>query len=66
MIAQKNSFVFGYEKNGLKNERALELFDEIESLPVMVLIKAICDICNDCLSNAYLKANYPLNFYVLL
>ena len=63
MIAQKNSFVFGCEKNGLKNERALELFDEIEKFAGYGFNKShAAAYAMIAYQTAYLKANYPLEF----
>ena len=63
MIAQKNSFVFGCEKNGLKKERALELFDEIEKFAGYGFNKShAAAYAMIAYQTAYLKANYPLEF----
>ena len=64
MIAQKNNFVLGCEKNGLKKERALELFDEIEKFAGYGFNKshAAAAYAMIAYQTAYLKANYPLEF----
>ena len=62
MTAQKNSFVLGCEKNGLKKDRALELFDEIEKFAGYGFNKAAAAYAMIVYQTAYLKANYPLEF----
>ncbi len=63
MIAQKNSFVLGCEKNGLKKDKALELFDEIEKFAGYGFNKShAAAYAMIAYQTAYLKANYPLEF----
>ena len=63
MIGQKNSFLLGCEKNGLKKDKALELFDEIEKFAGYGFNKShAAAYAMIAYQTAYLKANYTLEF----
>ena len=63
MIAQKNNFVDGCEKNGLKKEKATQLFDEIEKFAGYGFNKShAAAYAMIAYQTAFLKANYTLEF----
>ena len=63
MIGQKNSFLLGCEKNGLKKDKALKLFDEIEKFAGYGFNKShAAAYAMIAYQTAYLKANYTLEF----
>ena len=62
MLAQKNNFVEGCEKNGLE-KKAVQLFDEIEKFAGYGFNKShAAAYAMIAYQTAYLKANYTLEF----
>ena len=63
MMAQKNNFVFGCEKNGLNKNKAIQLFDEIEKFAGYGFNKShAAAYAMIAYQTAYLKANYTLEY----
>ena len=67
MIAQREAFLIGSASNGIENEKASNLFDEIAKFAGYGFNKShAAAYAMIAYQTAYLKANYPLEFFCAL
>ncbi len=64
MDAQRQSFIEGAEKNGVKSDRASSIFDQVDKFAGYGFNKShAAAYALVCYQTAYLKANHPVEFF---
>ncbi|MBS0221561.1 MAG: DNA polymerase III subunit alpha, partial [Proteobacteria bacterium] len=64
MDAQRTAFIEGAEKNGVKKDRASSIFDQVDKFAGYGFNKShAAAYALVCYQTAYLKANYPVEFF---